>query len=232
MYKVFIIIILTLIVYDFVNSYFLYKKGIRLSAETKPFEQIIENAEKNILIIGDSTALGVGASNPEKSLAGLWAQEFPEANIKVLAENGLKFDDFEKLKDKVDEKYDFIFLHLGGNDIIRFTKIDELSEQVIEVLDFLKDRTDKLVWTSSGNIGSAPFFPLVIRPILVNRTKVVREVFMEISEEMEVTYIDLFTSIKDDPFRKDISKNYANDKLHPADAGYKIWFSEIKRQMK
>jgi lysophospholipase L1-like esterase len=223
-----IAVIILLIIMDFWRSYKLYLIGLNI-AETARLHPIkVENFDKRILIIGDSTALGVGASSEQATLVGRWANYLPNAKIDHIAQNGWRIEDITLELEKLpEEQYDVIFLHVGGNDVIRLTDLQTLESNANEMLEITKKKGNKIIWTSSGNIGSAPFFPIILRPLLSHRTRQAREIFMQSAKRANIAYVDLFTTRKNDPFRNNIREHYAADLLHPADAGYKIWFNQI-----
>lgn len=221
-------IIAAIIIFEVVKTSYRYKIGVELALKTQAVQVERPNASMNILVIGDSTALGVGATEPEHTLVGLWAQEFPEANIENIATNGHKLGDVSRELRELSEKYDLIFIHAGGNDVIRFTATEKLKENAGEMLHIAKQKGERVIWMSSGNIGAAPFFPFFLRPILSAKSKQAREIFMSVASENDVAYVDLFTTRRNDPFRENKKYNYAPDFLHPGDGGYKIWFDRIK----
>lgn len=236
MLKTLLIIILAVFVlfnlFDFIRTYRLYRVGLDLADSASPYNRVLEQADKNILLIGDSTALGVGVNDHQDTLAGLWAQEFDNANIINIASNGAKVSDIMKMLADIEEDFDLIFLHAGANNIIRFTNIGALKNDTDDLLNLASSKAEKVFWVSSGNIGAAPFFPHILRPMLSWQTKKARSVFMNLSNKYDnIHYIDLFTPRNEDIFRDNIEYNYAQDKLHPGIGGYKIWFNKINREL-
>lgn len=51
------------------------KQSADLARQSQPFEASPQNAGASLLVVGDSTAVGTGASSPAASLAGLLARE-------------------------------------------------------------------------------------------------------------------------------------------------------------
>lgn len=87
-----------------------------------------------LLIVGDSTAVGTGASSPASSLAGLLAEQYPRLWIDNRARDGAKFADvLQQLSGP--ERFDMVLVQAGGNDVIRMRGMDALREDIERVVD-------------------------------------------------------------------------------------------------
>jgi lysophospholipase L1-like esterase len=206
--------------------------GRKLAMMARPFSRNKLEARMKILVIGDSTALGTGASQPEHSLAGLLGASFSEASIENHGVNGAKTKDLikrlERLKGK---RYDLMMIHIGGNDVVRFTERKDLMHDIDIVLRSAKQLADKVVLVSTGNVGTAKLLPLGTRWLFTWRTRQVRDVLKTAAAKQGISYVDLFREPKDDPFARDPSKYYAADSFHPSDEGYLDWFQIIRRNL-
>ena len=80
--------------------------------------------------------MGTGVTDPKDSIAGLLAKDFPDVSITNLGENGMRtrklIRQLEKIKNR---KFDLVILHNGANDIIRFTNLDQLNNDLAVVLE-------------------------------------------------------------------------------------------------
>lgn len=226
--------IVTLIVLFQISWLFYYiHLGKQVVKRSEKFEKKKENAEMRILLIGDSTAFGIGASSPEKSLAGLYSKKYPQAEIINMGENGKKtvdlVQDLQKIKD---QRFDIIQIDIGGNDIIRFRPYAETEEHIQKALALASDMADTVIFLSTGNLGTVKLFPPGTRFLLEKRTRKLRDIFIRTSDTFEnVFYVDLFREADEDPFSKDPEKYYAEDYLHPSDEGYADWFSYIEETL-
>ncbi|MCH8049337.1 hypothetical protein IH979_01340 [Patescibacteria group bacterium] len=227
----FILIIIVLVFIFIVIQAVITKRriniGIELVKKTIPFSREIQDAEIRILVIGDSTAVGVGAERPELSIAGRVAETFPEASIVNAGVSGERTRDLSARLEVLEEHYDLIMLHIGGNDIVRFTNLKELEANISQVLELATSKADHVTLTTSGSLGTAKLLPLGSRTLYEHRTRKVRAIFMQAAEKHRVPYVDLFREKKDDPFAQDPKKYYAVDIFHPSGEGYGDWYTFI-----
>ena len=221
------IILVIFLTYQAYRTWKFIDIGKGLAAKAVPFERVDKNAESSILIIGDSTVVGTGASDPTQSIAGRVGEVFPESSIVNMGTNGAKTVDLiPKLRD-LESRYDLIMIHIGGNDVVRFTSYEQVKDSIEEVLRLAKTKSDRVTITSTGNVGTALLLPFGSRWIFEKRTRRVRDIFMKAARDLDVTYIDLFREKKEDPFHQNPSVYYASDLFHPSNAGYDSWFIRI-----
>ncbi|MCH7883361.1 SGNH/GDSL hydrolase family protein [Patescibacteria group bacterium] len=215
----------------FVQVWLRIRIGAGLASRSIPYEQE-GTGLKRILFAGDSTVVGTGVSDPKYSVAGRFGKEFPNYTIDNVAVDGLRLAEFPKTLEKADVKYDLVMMQVGANDVLRLHNLNKLENDARRAIRAAKEKTEKVIWMTSGNLGATEFFPRPIRYYYDFWTRKSRERFLKIAEEENILYVDLFTSVKDDPFRKDIEKFYAPDKLHLSDAGYGVWYDQIRKAMK
>lgn len=229
--KIFLVALAILSIYlaiEYLHTSYLIRIGEGLAAAAVPFSRTTTSSQR-ILIIGDSTAVGTGASSPETSLAGLLGGHYPQARIENLGVNGSKIHDLiTRFTSVENERYDLIEIHIGGNDIVRFTELTKVEQDVKTVLSQARKLSNNVVLVTSGNVGTSLLLPTPSRLLFTKRTRSVREIFIRVAKEQDVSYVDLFHEAKEDPFAKDPSKYYAKDFFHPSDAGYQFWFDQIR----
>ena len=200
-----------------------------------PFEQEVLEAEYSILFIGDSTALGTGVLDNRESVAGLFAARSPEVSIKNLGESGLRTQELISKFDELDEgeRFDLVVVHIGGNDIIKFTSVESLAEDLPVVLDLAKARADNVVLITSGDVGHAPIFPQPVSWVMSSRSERVLELFDEIAEEAGVLRVDLYADENGRPYEESDTPEgfYAKDMIHPSALGYAAWYEEILKTL-
>jgi lysophospholipase L1-like esterase len=220
-----------LFILDLVRFLWLVKKGLVLAKNAVRYERVVPNAEMNILVVGDSTAVGTGAETPELSTAGRLGAMYPTANIHNLSVNGIKVHGLLKILDGVDPKKHFsiILVQIGANDIMRFTSMNDIKRDITKVVAKLAPQADRLIVLHSGDVGQSKLFPIYAKPILSRRSFEVREIYKNIASYYNAHYVDLI----DAPARKLFLDNPATynaaDFLHPDGAGYNLWFDEIKK---
>lgn len=252
--KLFLLIILIVAIYTTIRTQLLVRKSLVLLNSTQKFERILPDAKQTIMVMGDSTAYGTGATNPAESVAGRLGTAYPQSTIINHGKNGQKIHElsinflsnFATNTASSGEKYsrstnpshvNILVIQIGANDIIRFTSPDSLRIDLLQLLNNAKIKADKVVILHSGNIGTAPFFPRYLGWIWTMRTRQIRELYIrEIASVNNgidargatITYIDLFQNSDDDIYATDPKKYYAADGLHLTGEGYKIWFERIQ----
>lgn len=228
-FLIFVVLLVVLVGYETIHTRKLISVGVGLADAAVPFERILPDAELHILVIGDSTAVGTGAQSPETSLAGLVGQKFPDASIRNLGVNGARTADLiPRLEVLEGQHYDLIMLHIGGNDTVYHTDLTVLEKDIKRVLDLSQQLGDRVILTSTGNVGTALLLPFGTRWQFERRTRKVRDIFMAAAQERDIYYSDIFRERNNDPFAQDPFQYYAVDLFHPSDVGYADWFTFIE----
>jgi lysophospholipase L1-like esterase len=185
---------------------------------------------KRILILGDSTAVGVGATKAEFSIAGRLGKFLPTCEIRNLGQNGARtMDVLEQLEQVKNETFDLTIISVGGNDAWHFTSLRSLKYSLMLIVDEAnRISNNRVLFLIYSNIGSAPLFPAPLRVMLGKRSKKIRDLFLHITTERGAYAIDLSTN--NDSLKKDTqSTYYAEDRIHPSDNAYAIWYKDIWR---
>lgn len=231
--QIFTIVLMILIITiagQFIQVGLNVQTGIKIADRSVRYEQE-GTGLKRILFAGDSMVVGTGASDPKYSVAGRFGKDFPNYTIDNVAVNGLRLAEFTETLDDVEGMYDLIIMQVGGNDVIRLYYLDDLENDARRAVRAAKEKSDKIVWLTLGNLGSTEFFPWPVNYFYDYWTKKSREVFLRVAAEEEILYIDLYRPIKKDPFSEDIKRFYAPDKLHISDDGYAVWYNYIREIM-
>lgn len=202
--------------------------GQTLARAATPFERPTPEATPRILIIGDSTAVGVGTTSAEESVAGMFGKDFPSAHIRNVGKSGLRVAGLPgRLTLVNDEHYDLMVVLIGGNDVVRLTKYSELEHDLESFLVEAKRHATTLVLLSPGNVGDAPIFPRPIGIYVTNRANRLRQIFAAVATRQHVLYVDPFLSHKEDYWLKNRTFYYGADSFHPR-GGYGDWYQQIR----
>lgn len=196
----------------------------RLVEKAIPFSIERGNAGPRILIVGDSLGVGVGASSPEHSLAGLIASEYPEVSIDNRSVSGAKISDALAQLAPTENRYDLVYIHVGANDVIGFTNLAEVQKNAEALFKAAKEKSDSVIIMQSGSVGFAPIFPQPLDWLYIWRTKRAYVIVQDEAAKAGVVYVDLYRERSEDPFLKDPDMFFADDGLHPTDEGYRAWF--------
>jgi lysophospholipase L1-like esterase len=205
------------------------RHAARLTRLSRPFQACPEAAEASLLIVGDSTALGTGASTPQASLAGRIAARYPSLQVRNLARAGARFADIaEQLRDA--GRHDLILIAGGANDVMRFTPRPRLGRDIDLTLRRAASQAARVVVVPAPNVGNAPFFPRPLSWLLSRRARALHRLARASAGMVGAAYVDLYRARAADPFAQDPLRLIAADRLHPSDAGYALWFDELERQ--
>lgn len=202
--------------------------GHEAVAQAVAFQRI--EGSKRVLIVGDSTAVGVGASNPEKSTAGLLAADFPSVSVENRAVSGAKLRDVVGQLAATAGTYDLVLIQAGANDVLYFSSDAAMKQGVTNLFAEARKKSDTVVVLTAGNIGLAPVIPWPFGYYISARTRYMRELMQNEAAKVNAHYVDLYKERGSDPFENDVARYYAPDRLHLSDDGYAYWYSEIRRQ--
>lgn len=200
------------------------KKGVRVRTMNV-------GGSKRILIAGDSTAVGTGATRAEDTLMGMFAHDFPNVEIHNTGVNGAVTENIISQIETV-QQIDFVFalISTGGNDVWRFTSLKKLEANLDKVLKLASALTDhKVILLLSSNIASAPIFPIFFREYMLYRAKKINLIFHEVADRNHIHCVDLFSQLEDNPFFKDPESFFARDGIHPNEKGYRLWYNRLWR---
>ncbi len=207
------------------------KQATELARLSEPFEVAPPQPVAWLLVVGDSTAVGTGASAPAHSVAGLIAQDYPRVQIVNRAEDGAKFADVVRQLQAVGEqRFDLVLIMAGGNDVIRLTGADALEEGVLRTAQLASARGKAVVFFPSGNVGNAPFFFAPVSWLMSQRSRALHKLIRQVAADQGAGYVNLYKEKAQDPFVEHAAELHAKDGLHPSDAGYRIWYAELIAQ--
>lgn len=200
-----------------------------LVKESKAYEQQPAGATGGLLIVGDSTAVGTGASSAKTSLAGLIGADHPRLRIVNRGADGAKLEDIVGQLGGT-ERFDAVLILGGGNDVIRFTRYEDVAVSVDEILKRAKALAPNVIVMPMGNVGNAPFFVRPYSWLMEERSARIHSIVRDAAFLQKASYVNLFKSYETDPFVKQPGLYHARDGLHPSDAGYRAWYEELRKQ--
>jgi lysophospholipase L1-like esterase len=206
------------------------REAARLARASEPFQAQPVNALASLLIVGDSTAVGTGASSAALSLAGLLGVGHPRLRIVNRAADGARYEDFARQLRAGDERFDFVLVLGGGNDVLRGTGADALRAQVLGVSELARQRGANVVLMPPGNVGNAPFFWPPFDWWMSRRSRELHAAVRLAALATGATYVNLYQPPELDPFARQPDRFHAADGLHPSNAGYRLWLEELERQ--
>lgn len=208
------------------------RRGLRSARDARPFQASPPRPLGRLLLLGDSTGVGVGAGTPEASLAGLLAQACPQVEIVNRSCNGARVADVCAVVDALQaegRRYDLALLLVGGNDVLRLTPHRQLQAQADRLLAGLRRVAGRCVWLGCADIGSSPVLPAPLAWGLRRRTGRTVALLRARARALGVGFLDFFDPAVDDLHARLAGTCFADDGLHPNAAGYRHCFESLQR---
>jgi len=186
-----------------------------------------------LLAIGESTVAGLGAKTHETALTGQFAKVLSEkigksVRWRVIGKNGVTAK--RALKELVpqipdDEKFDYIIVGLGGNDVLKLSSPLTWRRNMMKILRTLREKHPEAVIfiTNVAAVKLSPVLPEPIKFILSRLSQMHNENIKQFVRAFDrVYYYEQPAAVPPDFF---------SDGIHPSEAGYKIWSEEIIKTM-
>lgn len=205
------------------------KQSMDLARESQPLQASPPGATGRLLIVGDSTAVGTGASSAASSLAGLIARDHPRLIIVNRAADGARFADIARQL-AGQGKFDAVLVLGGGNDVIRLTGQQALAQDIASAAELARGQARQVIFMPPGNVGNAPFFFAPLSWLMTQRSKSLHRLVRQAAAASGALYVNLYHDKADDPFAQRPDELNAPDGLHPSDAGYRVWYGALNSQ--
>lgn len=190
-----------------------------------------DHAEKHIVLMGDSTAVGVGAQHAENTIAGRMAREFPNASISNWSKSacGLHFV-ARRLEREAAQAHvpvcDLLVLMAGGINVVYVTPLWFVRRNLVRAIRAGKRLSPKVVVIAPNNVGLAPMLFPPFSNLYEHRSAQVDALFKSVCSEDRAACVSLFGAGEDGLTRNKHTR--ARDKSHPNDAGYGVWWEQIR----
>lgn len=205
------------------------RQSAELARQSEPFQASPAGATVGVLIVGDSTAVGTGASSGASSVAGLIARDHPRLRIVNRASDGARFADIARQLGG-DKRFDVVLVLGGGNDVIRLTDNTLLAQQVADVARRARSLAPLVILMPPGNVGNAPFFIAPLSWLMAQRSRALHGFVRQAAHDHGAIYVGLYKDKPNDPFAQRPDELNARDGLHPSDAGYQLWYDALNTQ--
>jgi lysophospholipase L1-like esterase len=183
-----------------------------------------------LLVIGESTVAGLGAKTHETALAGQFARRL-SARIgrpvrwTAIGKNGVTAKrTIEELVPLVPEqKFDYILIGLGGNDVIKLSSPRKWRSTMVELIGILRKTSPNstIFITNCAVVNQSPVLPQPIRFLLG-----------ELSKMHDANAIE-FTAAMDRVFYYHqpswVPEGFFADGIHPSEFGYSAWSESMMK---
>jgi lysophospholipase L1-like esterase len=206
----------------------------RFAAAGRRFERRLSAKRAMVLILGDSTGVGVGATRPEESIAGLLAADYPDADIINVAVSGTRVADaIAQVRACLEAglRFDLALLHVGGNDVVADTPLPQLTDDCDTLLQELARLAVRTAWLGPPDLGLAPLFPRPYAWVMASRTRTVSRVFSAAAARHNAVFVDFSAPAHVAYFRKRRREHFAIDGFHPNSASYKYGYTTARQML-
>lgn len=204
-------------------------ESTRLARRARPFERYAQPEGARLLVVGDSTAGGVGASAPEYSLPGMLSRANPSLTVVNKAEPGARFADILAQLEG-NERFDAVLVLGGASDVLHTTRDAALRDILQRVAQRARVRAEVVVFMPPGNLGNLRFLLPPWNWWMTYRARRLQAIVAEVAQANGALHVSLFMERDDDPFARHPRRLSSRDGMHPSDAGYELWQRELETQ--
>ena len=211
----------TMKIFDLVNKW-----GIKL-------KRLFWLPEKFVYVaLGDSTAEGIGATDPSRSYPSLVfekiKQDKKEAVFYNLGKGGARVKDVieSQLPKVIELKPDLVTISVGANDLHGRTKLKHFEKDFFKLIEVLSERTEATIIISNiPDVSLLPSLSIFVRYLSKFLTRRLNRVIYRYAKRSQCVLIDLYDGSK--MYSKKYSDLISEDGFHPSDKGYSLWAKAI-----
>lgn len=184
-----------------------------------------------LVVLGDSTAAGVGAEKSDRSypaqLAARLGQDGYRVSLSALGVSGARTGDV--LREQVPHAEgldpDLVFVGIGANDAIHVTPIDSVRSDMEEVLRRLRATGAAVVVAGAPDMHIEGFLE-PLRSLSAWRGRMVEDAITSVARSQGVPVVPL-RAVAGPRFAANPRLYNSADRLHPSAAGYDVWVDAI-----
>lgn len=187
--------------------------------------------ELHLVVLGDSTAAGVGVEEAEDAypwtLAERLAAEGHRVTLQTFGISGARIAGVleSQVPKAVAADPDLIFVGIGANDVVHLTPLDDVRRDFAAVLDALGETDAELVIAGAPDMRALAWQE-PLRSLSGWRGRVLTSAMEEVAKERGVTVVPL-AKITGPFFASDGDDAYSADLFHPGERGYMHWADAI-----
>ncbi|MEO6715502.1 MAG: SGNH/GDSL hydrolase family protein [Mycobacteriales bacterium] len=185
-----------------------------------------------LVMIGDSTAAGVGVSRTQDTIGAQVAMRLSSMGYHVklsgVAISGSRAGDLAPQVGRalvMTEVPDIALIIIGGNDATHFTQLDDVGRSVEESVRRLREAGIGVVVATCPEMG-APNFARPLRDIVSWRGRGVAAKTERAATRAGGLTVDLAREAGP-IFKRDPQRLHSVDDFHPSAAGYRVWADAI-----
>jgi lysophospholipase L1-like esterase len=178
--------------------------------------------EGDLVMLGDSIAAGVGASDPEQALLPWLDQSLRGRTHHNFAFGGAKVSDV--LNQQVSQAEQVgpgkVYVIVGANDVTGFTSASAFRDQYRRMLQRLQETGARLVVANIPALAETPVVPGELKPLARERTAELNKIIAEEAAAVGAELFDFHSLSQRHLVGKD--EVLAEDRYHPNEEGYAL----------
>lgn len=178
-----------------------------------------------LVVLGDSTAAGVGASTQREALPGWFAHEIAQrwgrgTRWKAVGANGATARDVltRFLADAVADPFDLALVTIGANDALTLRSARAFADDVRTIVDLLRT-AEADAWIMVSLLPAFAHYTLLPQPL--RRTLARHADALDDAAREALAGLDRVAVMPPPPPYTD--DFFASDRFHPGPEGYRLW---------
>jgi len=183
------------------------------------------------VVLGDSTAAGLGASGPQHAYATVLSHRLADrgwrVDLRVHGVSGARVKSVleEQVPLAVKAKPDLVFVGIGANDVTHLTSLNDVERDFALIVDRLLESGAALAVAGPPDMRAAAWLE-PLRSLAGWRGRQVAGVMRKVAEDRGVPVVPL--AERAGPyFASNPTEAYGGDEFHPGDGGYRAWAKAI-----
>ncbi len=178
------------------------------------------SSDEKYLIIGESTAAGVGAKDTTGTIAHRIFESFgKKVEVINFGKNGIRVKEviptFRHQLEAIEDPMEGVFIYMGANDCFKLTSPNEYERSLLRLLDQVKTQFNPN-WIYLADIPPVqifPAFPSILKSYLKDQRSFLRSQMKKIAQQDD--------SIVFEEIELDLDKSFfSEDLIHPSSFGY------------
>ncbi len=190
-----------------------------------------DGAPLRFVVLGDSTAAGLGADSADEAYPSLLGRKLGEDGLNVemtgLGISGARVHDLleEQVPQAVALEPDLIFVGIGANDVTHVTPLAEVRTDMVTALRRLQETGASVVVAGPPDMHVFAWHE-PLRSLAAWRGRYVADAIEEVARGLDIPVVQLAEETGPS-FAKDPVGNHSSDEFHPSSQGYALWAEAI-----
>lgn len=187
------------------------------------------NPPLRLVVIGDSTSVGIGATAIEKTYPVILAMHLGtrfHVSLEVVGRSGARMSDAAGFAVEAAQLAPQVaVIGIGANDVTHATPLKRFGEHLSSAIRVLTE-SDVRVLVALGPRFDTPAIPQPLRALIRARARAINRTIKRVAAKEGVEVLDLPGALGDS-FARDRDL-YSRDRFHPGDRGYALWADVMK----